>query len=69
MGIDCSWLVQLVYRAIGINLPYKSKILRVVKEIDFNDAQKGDVIGFTNKDGKINHAGIIIDEGKTLLVV
>jgi cell wall-associated NlpC family hydrolase len=62
LGIDCSGLVQLVYKVNGINLPRDAREQSVLgKTIDFaNEAQPGDLAFFDNNDGTIIHVGILL---------
>jgi gamma-D-glutamyl-L-lysine dipeptidyl-peptidase len=62
MGIDCSGLVQLVYKVNGINLPRDASQQFVLGEtIDFvNEAQPGDLAFFDNNEGTIIHVGILL---------
>lgn len=44
-GLDCSGLVQYVYKTQGINLPHSAKeISKLGKEVSLKDVQPGDVI-------------------------
>lgn len=63
MGIDCSGLTQLVFRMNGIDLPRDaSQQVNFGETICFiSDAQAGDVAYFKNKDNKIIHTGILLD--------
>lgn len=59
-GIDCSGLVQNVFRQMDINLPrdaYQQAEIGTV--IDFQDRQKLDLAFFKNSTGRIHHVGII----------
>ena len=59
-GIDCSGLVQSVFRILGLNLPrdaYQQE--EIGTEVDFDDIQMDDVAFFVNKNGKIIHVGIL----------
>lgn len=62
-GIDCSGLVQLVHSIAGVYLPRDaSQQVEIGKTIDFlNEAMEGDLAFFENKEGKIIHVGILID--------
>ncbi len=50
-GIDCSGLVQLVYKIHGITIPRDSW------------QQPGDLVFFDNDKGKISHVGMIFSKG------
>ena len=64
-GIDCSGLVQLVYKIHGIKVPRDSwKQSETGEAIDFiSEAQPGDLVFFDNERGHISHVGIIISSG------
>ena len=67
-GIDSSGLVQMVFKIFGIWLPRDSYMQASEGEmIDFfSESRLGDVAFFQNEDGKINHAGIIIEDGNII---
>ncbi|NTV83154.1 MAG: C40 family peptidase, partial [Bacteroidales bacterium] len=68
LGLDCSGLTQAVYKQHGI------KILRDAAQqatqgelISFiSDGKPGDLVFFDNKEGKIIHVGILLDNQKVL---
>ncbi len=64
-GIDCSGLLQLVYKLHDIPIPRDSgKQAEKGLSIDFIDeAQAGDLVFFDDERGKISHVGMIISEG------
>ncbi len=68
MGIDCSGLVQVVYRQCGYELPRDSAQQALKGQpIDFVDeALPGDLAFFDNLAGEIIHVGIVIAPGKIL---
>lgn len=62
-GIDCSGLVQRLYRARGITLPRDSSEQMLVGEIVGTHQQHGpllpgDLLFFTRADGRIGHVGV-----------
>jgi len=67
-GIDCSALVQLAFKSIGISLPRDaSQQVNHGEQIDFaTEWQVGDVAFFDNEDGEIIHTGIICGKDKIL---
>jgi len=67
-GIDCSALVQLVFKMIGNSLPRDaSQQVNYGVQIDFaTEWQVGDVAFFDNEEGKIIHTGIIIGKDRIL---
>jgi gamma-D-glutamyl-L-lysine dipeptidyl-peptidase len=67
-GIDCSGLVQVVYKSIGYYLPRDASQQVVLGEIiDFvNMTQTGDLAFFDNEEGAITHVGIVLPEGRII---
>ena len=63
-GIDCSAFVGIVYRQVyGINLHRTSNdILRDVDLISRSQLQEGDILFFTNSNGKVSHVGIYLKD-------
>ena len=62
-GIDCSGLMQSVHRFFDINLPRDaSQQAELGMEIVFGEHQTGDLAFFQNKEGKVNHVGLILDQ-------
>ena len=62
LGIDCSGLVQMVFRQLGYKFPRDShEQEKVGKPVDnLNDVKTGDLAFFGKK--KISHVGIIIEK-------
>ena len=67
-GIDCSALVQLVFKSVNISLPRDAaQQVNHGTSIDFaTEWQVGDVAFFDNEEGNIMHVGIIC--GKTQIL-
>ncbi len=68
MGIDCSGLVQMVFRAFNQALP-RDAAQQIEKgtTVDFLiNAQAGDLAFFDNEDGKIIHVGILLNNHEIL---
>lgn len=62
-GIDCSGFSQQVMRFRKVELPRDASMqVQHGVEITFSDRKKGDVAYFQNKNGKVTHVGILIDE-------
>lgn len=64
MGIDCSGLVQVVYKICNINLPRDASQQALCgNSITFEEAQSGDLAFFANSEGRIVHTGIVVSDG------
>lgn len=63
-GIDCSGLVQMVYKLAGVSIPRDaSEQAQIGTSIDFiEEAQIGDLAFFDNPEGKIIHTGLIVQK-------
>ena len=63
LGIDCSGFTQMMYRIFGIQLPRDaSEQVKIGETVDFlTEAQTGDLAFFENKDHKIIHVGMLMD--------
>ena len=68
LGIDCSGFTQVIFKMIGIKLPRDSKDQVEKGElVDFvEQGQAGDLAFFENRKGKINHVGILLEEGQII---
>ncbi len=62
-GIDCSGLVQMIYKQHGIFMPRDtSKQVDIGKTISFVESAKhGDIAFFDNEEGNIVHVGILLN--------
>jgi hypothetical protein len=61
-GIDCSAIVQVIYRFFGYNLPRDaSEQVEHGTEVNFEDIKAGDLAYFENSKKKITHVGILDD--------
>ncbi|MDI1316475.1 C40 family peptidase [Flavobacterium sp.] len=62
-GFDCSGLMYSIFKKFDISLPRSSyQMAEVGKNIDLNEAKKGDLIFFINRgQSRINHVGMIVD--------
>lgn len=66
-GIDAAGFVQMTFRLTGYQLPrHLSEQVNSGKAIEFADALPGDIAFFKGKDGKVNHAGIVLEEQKII---
>lgn len=63
-GIDCSGLVQIIYKILGINLPRDANMQVTQGEtINFiGEIAAGDLAFFDNEEGEIIHVGIILNK-------
>lgn len=65
-GIDCSGLVQVVYKVLGIKLPRDaSQQQKEGKPVRFDDIYEGDLV-FFDKNERIGHVGIALGSGKII---
>lgn len=66
-GIDCSGLMQILFRMVDVALPRDAhQQAKVGKAIEWGDHQKGDVAFFANADGKVTHVGLIVSTNMIL---
>ncbi|GIZ16154.1 C40 family peptidase [Capnocytophaga catalasegens] len=63
-GIDCSGLVQMIYKLIGISIPRDAyQQSGIGHSVDFIEETKaGDLVFFDNFEGQITHVGMIIQK-------
>lgn len=68
MGMDCSGLVQTVYKVHGVSLPRDSFLQaetgRTINML--SEALPGDLLFFDNKQGRITHVGMLHSEGTVI---
>jgi len=67
-GIDCSGLVQVVFKIHGIQLNRDASYQAQQGETLnlFSEAETGDLAFFDNEEGNITHVGIVAGEGKII---
>ncbi len=66
-GIDCSGLVQLVFRQCGVELPRDAYQQEEVGEfVQLSDIKKGDLAYFSNDKGRVTHVGICLGNGQII---
>ena len=67
-GIDCSGLVQVCYKIIGVNLPRDAyQQAELGHSLSFiEEAQPGDLAFFDNEDGRIIHVGILLENNQII---
>jgi len=64
-GIDCSALVQIVYRTVGIDLPRSSyEQFRMGVGIPQNSLKPGDLVFFSTNGPGASHVGIYLGDGQ-----
>lgn len=63
-GIDCSGLIQICYKMIGMNLPRDAyQQANLGHSLSFiEEARPGDLAFFDNADGRIIHVGILLED-------
>ncbi len=67
LGVDCSGLMQIVFRMGGILLPRDaSQQAEIGKPVSFGEHKKGDLAFFENKSGDITHVGLVCGEQSIL---
>ncbi|MBZ4677349.1 MAG: glycoside hydrolase [Anaerophaga sp.] len=67
-GIDCSGLVQVVYKTAGIFMPRNaSQQIETGQVVSFvEEAKSGDLAFFDNEEGEIVHVGVCLGQGRIL---
>lgn len=68
MGIDCSGLTQVCFKACGIVLlrDASQQATQGLPVADLNHAQRDDLCFFCNSEGRIIHVGIYLGDGKII---
>jgi len=68
LGIDCSGLVQVLFKMIGIKMPRDAKDqVEIGTQVDFvTEVLSGDLAYFYNSEGKIHHVGLMLEQGRIL---
>ncbi len=67
-GIDCSGLVQNIFKAINISLPRDAsqQVITESKNIQWSDRLVGDVAFYTTSSDKVTHVGILISKDEII---
>ena len=66
-GIDCSGLVQVVFKLNNIKLPRDaSQQANIGEEVEFAGCRETDLAFFCNKEGRIIHVGIILENSRII---
>jgi gamma-D-glutamyl-L-lysine dipeptidyl-peptidase len=67
LGVDCSGLMQVVFRMCGLLLPRDaSEQAEIGKTVAFGEHKRGDLAFFENKSGEISHVGLVCGEQSIL---
>lgn len=67
MGIDCSGYSQIVCKMNNISIARDASMQALQgNSIDFKDLQPGDLAFFHNKDGRIIHVGIVMENSQII---
>lgn len=66
-GIDCSGFVQMVFKIGGYKIP-RDCSMQITKGIDvkLEESKPGDLVFIHNKDGKMDHVGILLEDHKII---
>lgn len=67
LGIDCSGLIQNVFRCVGMNLPrdaYEQEEHGM--DVSYEERKPGDLVYFINTKGKVHHVGILVTENEII---
>jgi hypothetical protein len=64
-GIDGTGLVQMVFKIAGYSLP-RSVELQFAYGKKTKEPRPGDIAFFKGKDGRVDHAGIVLDDDKII---
>lgn len=67
-GVDCSGLVQLLFRTLSISLPRDASQQYEVGSVvhGLENARPGDLAFFENENNRIHHVGILLDSSRIL---
>jgi cell wall-associated NlpC family hydrolase len=63
-GFDCSGFVYYIYKSMGVTLNrVAADQMTNGRWVSKNELQPGDIVGFTNRSGYVNHVGIYAGNG------
>ena len=63
-GVDCSGLVVVSYREVGVELPHKAQWqYKALHPVEFKQLRSGDLVFFGNKTRRIGHVGVYLGNG------
>jgi len=67
LGIDCSGFTQIVFKILGYHLFRDTPEQEAQGElVSFDNKKPGDVAFFSNKNGKVMHVGILLENNKII---
>ncbi|NND76807.1 MAG: C40 family peptidase [Flavobacteriales bacterium] len=67
MGIDCSGFTQVLFRCVGYAIPRDAwQQEEKGSSIEFGDHKFGDLAFFVNKEGKVNHVGLLLSQNEII---
>lgn len=67
LGIDCSGLMQVIFGALGYQLPRDAYQQAVIGQaVSWGNQQAGDIAFFANEKGKITHVGLLINPNEII---
>lgn len=67
MGIDCSGLMQVVFKIVGVALPRDaSQQVLCGREVAIEETSAGDLAFFQNEAGRVVHVGLVAGEGRII---
>jgi gamma-D-glutamyl-L-lysine dipeptidyl-peptidase len=67
VGMDCSGLMQGIHASFDVSLPRDAyQQARLGKPILFHDYEPLDLAFFKNKEGKITHVGLLLDDSEII---
>jgi len=67
LGLDCSGLVHLVYRELGVVVPRDAHTQEQASTpVDIDDVQPGDLYFFSHPGKSVHHVGIVAEPGSMI---
>jgi hypothetical protein len=66
-GIDCSGLVHLVHRSLGVIVPRDARDqAAALRAVDLDDVRRGDLYFFAHPDRSVHHVAVVVEPGVIL---
>jgi len=63
-GVDCSGLVVVAYRKVGVELPHKARRqYGALHPVEFKKLRPGDLVFFCNRAHRVSHVGVYLGSG------